>query len=228
MLLQKDIDRFWSKIKFPNDLNDCWLFNSFHDKDGYVFFWWNNKRIASHRFSYIIHHQNETISDLLVCHSCDNPSCVNPKHLFVGDAIDNMIDRDAKNRNIKGQQVNTSIVTEEKLYNLIENINNKNITTIKDAATFLQIKEQETLKIINGKSWLHFTQTIPNFFDIAESIKRPTSGFRAANRRFTDQDIFVIRDLLKQGKSVQTIATQFKVHYNIISDIKLRKTYNYL
>lgn len=56
------------------------------------------RNIAAHRLSY------ETfigpIADgMEVCHRCDNPSCVNPEHLFLGTRQDNIDDREAKQRN---------------------------------------------------------------------------------------------------------------------------------
>ncbi len=155
-MLQKDIDRFWSKIIFPKELDLCWEFNGFHDRDGYAMFWYNNSRIGAHRFSYIIHNAfNFNIDQVL--HTCDNPGCVNPKHLFTGTNRDNMIDRDLKNRNVKGSKVNTSILTEEDIIKMLNGISNGVYSSIEDMCIDFKIISDTVYKILYGHNWKHIT-----------------------------------------------------------------------
>jgi len=57
----------------------------------------NSKNIGAHRFSYEAFN-GKAPQDAWVLHRCDNPSCVNPEHLFLGDRAANSLDRKRKNR----------------------------------------------------------------------------------------------------------------------------------
>lgn len=78
--------------------NGCWEWIKSKDGYGYGLIRINKKTILAHRFSakYLA---NQNIDNLHVCHHCDNPSCVNPNHLFVGTHKDNMDDMNRKGRN---------------------------------------------------------------------------------------------------------------------------------
>jgi len=60
----------------------------------------SRSNILAHRVAWIVAN-GDIQDDLLVCHHCDNPSCVNPEHLFTGTHRDNLLDMVAKDRHSK-------------------------------------------------------------------------------------------------------------------------------
>jgi len=67
--------------------------------DGY------NASLPAHRAHYMAHHDVILSRDQFVCHKCDNPACVNIKHLFVGTAKDNVHDMWSKGRAVTRKRV---------------------------------------------------------------------------------------------------------------------------
>lgn len=57
----------------------------------------NGKETQAHRFSYESS-VGPIPEGMMVCHKCDTPACVNPSHLFLGTAQDNMTDKINKGR----------------------------------------------------------------------------------------------------------------------------------
>lgn len=60
--------------------------------------------LLAHRVSYQLYYHKDLSIDDLVCHRCDNPSCINPKHLFLGTHQDNVRDRVQKGRSASGER----------------------------------------------------------------------------------------------------------------------------
>lgn len=89
--------RFWKKVE--KNRNGCWLWMGAKTHCGYGLIGGGPGKplVRVHRLSWEL--LNGPIeSRLCVLHKCDNPACVNPKHLFLGTQKDNALDRETKHR----------------------------------------------------------------------------------------------------------------------------------
>ena len=89
------MERFWNKVDVKGP-DDCWKWKAYKNKDGYGHFCLNGKTERAHRISFLL--EKGYWTEKCICHSCDNPSCVNPSHLWEGTIKENAIDRTKKGR----------------------------------------------------------------------------------------------------------------------------------
>ena len=96
--------------------NGCWEFQGSRSPKGYGRIRRgpaNEAMLIAHRAMWEIVF-GQIPKGLCVLHSCDNPPCANPAHLFLGTTLDNNADRDAKGRTARGERVGNAKLTREK------------------------------------------------------------------------------------------------------------------
>ena len=90
-------ERFWRKVNKLNP-NDCWPWAGAKDREGRGMLWRDGVTKTAPRLAMEIHLGQNIEPGKDVCHSCDNPNCVNPAHLWIGSHQENMLDSGAKGR----------------------------------------------------------------------------------------------------------------------------------
>lgn len=148
------IKRLLSKTE---KIGSCWIWTGATTSHKYVRYGvlvFNKKHYRAHRFSWMYHYGNIP-NGQCVLHKCDNGLCVNPEHLFLGDRIDNNMDREKKRRGIivYGSKNGLSKLDEKK----VKEIKN----CIKDSKSFSElgkkygVRWQTIQAIAKGKTWKH-------------------------------------------------------------------------
>lgn len=107
------VDRFWQKVNKTEKIG-CWEWTSTKNQKGYGLLGVGGSAIMAHRVSWFIHF-GEIPDGLFVLHTCDNSSCVNPDHLFLGTNRDNMKDMYDKGRRVahRGEELSNAKLTNE-------------------------------------------------------------------------------------------------------------------
>jgi hypothetical protein len=109
--LDSFIQRFWAKVDKSAGLDACWLWTASTSGAGYGNIGMDGAMKSAHRISWEL--ANGPIPPgMLVRHKCDNPPCVNPRHLLLGTHSDNMQDMLERGRQAKGSKVTEEMVRE--------------------------------------------------------------------------------------------------------------------
>lgn len=167
MLEQKYIDRFWTYVKVAEP-DACWTWTAAKTKTGHGYFnvKLNNqfKQIGAHKVSVMI--QGITIPlGTVVMHLCDNPSCVNPRHLRIGTYSDNVQDMLSKGRDnySHGQKRYNAAITDDIAKKIkteaiiISGIPGRktNKTNFNEIAKKYNVSRDIVSNIANNRGWKH-------------------------------------------------------------------------
>lgn len=150
-------ERFWAKVDKRTD-EECWNWMGFKTKAGYGQLTVCQQLLYAHRFSWEL--KNGKVPEgRYLCHKCDNPSCVNPEHLYAGTQKDNMKDMSIRKRFshpettlAHGARNGNAKLTEEEVRKIRNEYVPYKVTQRRLAEKF-NISEATVKKIIAGKLW---------------------------------------------------------------------------
>ncbi len=140
---------FDAKTEKSPDPDGCWIWTAASGGSGTAYGIFRGD--YAHRWSWSNYHKRKIPKDLCVLHSCDTPSCVNHRHLFLGTKKDNTRDMLDKRRNKGADSPKLSEQQVKEIYNL------KGFKTQAQIAPEFGISPNMVGNIFNGKSWSHIT-----------------------------------------------------------------------
>lgn len=132
----------------PGASDECWIWTGPRVRGGYGRAGVN----LAHRLAW--ERANGPIPEgLFVLHRCDNPPCCNPSHLFLGTHDDNMRDRDAKGRTLRGEATGAARLKAEDIP-VIRRLASEGLSQRKIASSF-GVSHTTIQDVLHHKRWQH-------------------------------------------------------------------------
>jgi len=141
---------FRSRIAI-DPISGCWIWQRCRGRDGYGTIKFAKKMCRAHRLSWQ-HHYGPIPKNKFVLHTCDNPPCINPSHLFLGTNMDNARDKIVKGRgaDLKGEMNGFAKLTATDVLAI-----RRDMRLQREIAADYGIGQPNVSGIKNRKSWAH-------------------------------------------------------------------------
>ena len=139
-------EKFWARVAV-GDPSECWPWQGPRNKQGYGYLWFCGTGVPASRAAFIIANGDLPKTNRLrvnVCHTCDNPPCCNPAHLFCGSGKENVIDARQKGRHLG--KLTADDVREVRRIATTP-------TGVKACAALFNVHPGTIRQIVNRKSW---------------------------------------------------------------------------
>lgn len=135
----------------------CWEFQKIKKRKNYGEIHYKGRVFKAHRLSYMLKHNNFNIpSTTKICHICDNPTCLNPDHLFAGTQRENIYDMEAKGRSnhVKGIENGNSKLNEKQVIKIRNEYSLRKISQQKLGEKY-GTSSSMVGEIVRGNFWKH-------------------------------------------------------------------------
>lgn len=145
---------------FINKTTGCWEWTGSYSTTGYgrvtVRVDGKNETFFAHRLAFGIFN-GSLLKDSFICHACDNPKCVNPKHLFAGTHNENMRDMQSKRRHGYGVRNGNAVLTEDDVRE-VRNLLAQGLSNAEIGRRF-KVGATSISRIKLGKGWKHVAES---------------------------------------------------------------------
>jgi hypothetical protein len=240
-LSDSDIQRFWYYVD-RSSCDPCWVWTGGKFRRGYGQFRVARRSVKAHRISYYLGHGIYP-KGIYVCHGCDNPSCCNPAHLFLGTAADNAADRNIKGRNnppaglrsgrytkpertARGERSASAKLTADKvaeIRRLYASGLTQQVIGDKYGVTRESIKQ-----IVTGENWKHVAEK-DGLGSLKGTHSRGKAGENHRDAKLTEGQVREIRALFDGGgHSQKSLGALYGVTQENITAIVKRRTWKHV
>jgi len=161
-VMSNDATRFWARVEIVGSL-ECWPWIGYRDRKGYGKLYLHGVPWLAHRLAWEFTYGPLSL-DVCVLHYCDNPPCVNPRHLWLGTVVDNNKDCIRKGRRLSSytaKLTNADVTKIRELRGMGELVSTtyrvgiRGMTTIPALAKRFGVSKTTIANILYGVSWNH-------------------------------------------------------------------------
>jgi hypothetical protein len=147
--------RFLEKVEREGE---CLVWTAHRDPDGYGTFHLGGRKVFAHRVAFYAKTGREPP---VVRHTCDNPACVNPSHLRGGTQLDNVRDRDRKDRQAKGSRNGRARLSAEDVRAIRRRYRKEESASYASLADEYDVGRTTVRDIIKRETWSHIGPQTP-------------------------------------------------------------------
>jgi len=241
-LSDADIARFWSKVDV-REPDACWLWQASCFKEGYGQFKVRGRNLKTNRIAYFLGTGCD-LGESLALHTCDNPSCCNPAHVYGGTAKDNIADAINRGRfacgvgethgsrthpesRARGERASTAKLTADQVTEM-RGLYATGEWTQQSLADRYGLQRRSVCDILRGKNWAHIPADLEAFRQVS-ATNRSRRGDLHGTAKLSSEQVSEIRARYAAGGvSQKELAAAFGVTAINISKIVRRESWKHV
>jgi transposase len=195
-------ERFWNNVEKGGE-DECWEWQGALSQGGYGKIKINGKHWRAHRYAYKLAASEP--GERIVCHHCDNPSCVNPNHLYAGSHKDNAEDRVDRGRQARGEEHKVSKLSREQVLHARALYRGYEKTFVELAEMF-GVTYEAIQYAVRGQTWKHLPGAIP---------------FKGSRKKLNENQVYEIRKRVANDdyETYSSLGEEYGVASTTISNI---------